>query len=72
MIQGIQDESPQEAQVDTGIQAETCSIEVDKARHVGAVERVPYSSRVRSNRWESLTEEDDDEDDECDDTQYPL
>eukprot|EP00973_Karenia_brevis_P060673 8437906-Karenia_brevis.AAC.1 len=28
MIQGIQDESPpQEAQVDTGIQAEACSIE---------------------------------------------
>eukprot|EP00973_Karenia_brevis_P017521 2403942-Karenia_brevis.AAC.1 len=64
MIQGIQDESPpQEAQVDTGIQAEACSIEVDKAWHVGAVERMPYSSRVRSNRWESLTDDDEDEDD---------
>eukprot|EP00973_Karenia_brevis_P042941 5945180-Karenia_brevis.AAC.1 len=42
---GIQTEDQQEAEVDTGIQAEACSVEVDKgvrAWHVGAVERLPH------------------------------
>eukprot|EP00973_Karenia_brevis_P044426 6153022-Karenia_brevis.AAC.1 len=45
LIQGIETGVQQEAEVDTGIQAETCSVEVDKgvkAWHVGAVERLPH------------------------------
>eukprot|EP00973_Karenia_brevis_P006785 921240-Karenia_brevis.AAC.1 len=53
------------AEVDTGIQAETCSVEVDKSQkawHVGAVERIPHHSRVQINEWERFRDDDEDED----------
>eukprot|EP00973_Karenia_brevis_P008746 1182002-Karenia_brevis.AAC.1 len=72
MIQGIEDDS---IQVDSSIKADACSIEVGKTRwHVGAVERLPHTVRVKSNRWESFREsnDDDEDEDECDDVHIPA
>eukprot|EP00973_Karenia_brevis_P012321 1673907-Karenia_brevis.AAC.1 len=59
MIQGVQDQGPQ---VDSGVKVDACSIEVGrKIWHVGAVERVPYATRSRNNRFEQFRSKEDDE-----------
>eukprot|EP00973_Karenia_brevis_P032688 4513509-Karenia_brevis.AAC.1 len=76
MIQGVETGDQEGAEVDTGSQAETCSVEVYKsvkAWHVGAVERLPHQVRIKTNQRESFRDEDDDEneEDKGDDTEWP-
>eukprot|EP00973_Karenia_brevis_P070590 9812962-Karenia_brevis.AAC.1 len=59
-------------EVDSSIKADACSIEVGtRSWHVGAVEKLPHALRLKSNRWESLRDSQDDDEDEDADVQIP-
>eukprot|EP00973_Karenia_brevis_P053766 7468956-Karenia_brevis.AAC.1 len=64
MIHVVED---QNLQVDSGIKADACSIEVGKKGwHIGAVERLPHATTVQSNRFEQFRSSEDDEEEDGD------
>eukprot|EP00973_Karenia_brevis_P053781 7471643-Karenia_brevis.AAC.1 len=69
LIQGIDTAEQEGCQVDSGIQAEACSVEVDppkKGWHIGCVEKVPLGTRLLTNKWETFRDENDEDEDEED------